>query len=327
MTEGTGPGKRRFFLWLSSPWSKIAFALVAIGALVAFNRMDLDTFVALKETWGWLIVAFGLMLPPYVIVSYRFYLVMRNQGVHCDFPLAARWTMIGSFFDLLMPSNSGGDIVKAGYVLSHVGPGLKTQCVMAIGFDRVLGLIGLFLLAAFSCGIGSAVVSSLPGGWNLATVIMLLAICPLVVFRVLGSRRVRSSVMLSYILGRLPGGQRLLLMISCFSSLREERWALCRVLGLSVLNHVFWCAALFCVVLAFQKSVGIVEGFIIFPLAIFSNVFGFAGGFGVGTVAFDVIFAKLVDIQIGASIGLTFQTLSAVSRLSGLPYFLSGGSK
>jgi uncharacterized membrane protein YbhN (UPF0104 family) len=111
-------------------------------------------------------------------------------------------------------------------------------------------------------------------------------------------------------------------MITCFNSLREKPKQLVSVLGLSVLNHVFWCAALFCIVIAFNQSVGLVQGFVVFPIAIFSNVFGFAGGFGVGTAAFDVIFSKLLDIQVGAAIGLTFQTLGAVSRLAGLPFYL-----
>lgn len=114
----------------------------------------------------------------------------------------------------------------------------------------------------------------------------------------------------------------LLNMVACFNSLRENPKQLALVLGLSLLNHVFWCAALFCIVMAFNQSIEVAQGFAVFPFAIFSNVFGFAGGFGVGTAAFDVIFSKLLSIQAGATIGLTFQILSALSRLLGLPFYL-----
>jgi hypothetical protein len=64
------------------------------------------------------------------------------------------------------------------------------------------------------------------------------------------------------------------------------------------------------------------KGFVAFPLAIFSNIFGVAGGFGGGTVGFDLILSQLLAISNGALIGLLFQTLSAVARLAGLPFYL-----
>lgn len=322
MTEQSVAGKRSWLSVLSSPWLKAGFALVVIMALVHFNRIEASSFESLRNTWVWLLVALILMMPPYVIVSYRFYLILRNQGIECELPLAVRWTMIGSFFDVVMPSNSGGDIVKAGYVLKKVGPGLRTKSMMAIAFDRVLGVIGLFLLASISCVLGWGTIQSLPGSRDLLLLIALLSVFPLVAFRLLGARRLYSSNRFKKLMESLPAGARILHMIGCFNSLREEPRVMLLVLGLSVLNHIFWCAALFCIVMAFSQPVGIVEGFIVFPMAIFSNIFGFAGGFGVGTAAFDVIFAKLLDIQVGASIGITFQMLSAVSRLSGLPYYL-----
>ena len=57
-------------------------------------------------------------------------------------------------------------------------------------------------------------------------------------------------------------------------------------------------------------------------LAIFGGVFGVAGGFGVGTAAFDVILSHLLLIQNGALIGLLFQIFGALSRMLGLPFYL-----
>src|SRR5688500_3728667 len=117
---------------LGSPWLKVAFAAAVIYALVAFNRFDLRTFAVLEHNWGWLVLALALMLPPYVIVSYRFWIVLRNQNIHVSRTQATRWTMIGSFFDIVMPSNSGGDVVKAAYIVSHVGAGARTRAVMSV---------------------------------------------------------------------------------------------------------------------------------------------------------------------------------------------------
>jgi hypothetical protein len=249
--------------------------------------------------------------------------VLHNQAIDERLGLAIHWTMIGSFFDIVMPSNSGGDVVKAGYIVRHVGAGLRIKGVMAVAFDRVLGLLGLFLLAGVTSIAGWNIVRSIPGSKKLMVFLALACIGSLLFFRIMGARRFYNNARIRSLIERLPSGIRLYNMIGCFNSLRERPKDLFVVLGLSMLNHIFWCAALLCITVAFSQSVGLVRGFTVFPLAIFSNVFGFAGGFGAGTAAFDLIFTKLLDVHVGAAIGLTFQTLSSMSRLAGLPFYLT----
>lgn len=310
---------------LGSPLLKIAIAVAVIWALIAFNRIDVRGFAGLRDTWGWLLLAFLLMLPPYVIVSFRFWLLLRNQHIGVGFPLALRWTMVGSFFDIVMPSNSGGDVIKAGYIVKYLGPGLRTKGIVAVVFDRVLGLLGLFLLAAIACAMGWQIVRALPNGNELVLFIVTMCVGSLLFFRVMGARRLYGNQRIRDGLNALPGGQKIYSMIGCFNLLRERPMDLLWVLALSVLNHMFWCAALLCICIAFGLRIDILQGMAVFPIAIFSNTFGFAGGFGVGTAAFDLIFARLFDVHVGASIGLVFQVLSACSRLTGLPFYLLQG--
>lgn len=307
----------------SSAWFKIGFALVVLACLFGFNRLHLDSFATLRSNWPWLVLAFALMLPPYAIVSYRFWIVLRNQTIPVDLRTAVRWTMIGSFFDVVMPSNSGGDVIKGAYVVKAAGPGKRVKAVMAIAFDRVLGLLGLFLLAGIACAIGWSTVRVMPDATRLVGFVALISIGSLVALRLLGSRRIYENPRLREWVAEHPIGARLHGVVGCFNSLREKPGDLWTVLGLSVLNHIFWCAALLCVTVAFGQGIDLFVGFTVFPLAIFSNVFGFAGGFGVGTAAFDVIFSRLLDVHVGAAIGLTFQTLSALSRLTGLPFYIA----
>jgi len=308
--------------FLTSGWTKVILATAVIYALVAFNRIEWSVLSVVMENWKWLVLAFLLMLPSYVIVSFRFWLVLRNQGIDTTFATAVRWTMIGSFFDLAMPSSSGGDVVKAGYIVRHVGPSFRTKGIMAVVFDRVLGLLGLFLLAGLTGIVGWEIILLTNSGEQILFFIISICIGTLVFFRIVGSRRLCNSLKLQSFLERMPAGNRIYNLLLCFNALREKPRELIAVLSLSVLNHIFWCSALLCITFAFSESPQLILSFVVFPLAIFSNVFGFAGGFGVGTAAFDVIFFQLLDIQTGALIGLTFQVLSALSRLTGLPFYL-----
>ena len=60
------------------------------------------------------------------------------------------------------------------------------------------------------------------------------------------------------------------------------------------------CAALYAICRALGMDVDFLKGLVVFPLAIFSNVFGVAGGFGLGTLGFDFLFAHLFHIPGGA---------------------------
>ena len=305
-----------------SAWFKLFIAIIVMVALLASDRIGLNVFANLQGSWGWLILAFLLMLPPYIVVSYRFFIVLRNQGLEVRLRQAIHWTMIGSFFDVAMPGSSGGDVIKAAYIFNDLEAGSRTRGLMAVAFDRILGLIGLFLLAIITMSIGWQTVKELPGSIEIFLFLGTMSFGVLGFFYIAGSRTLSRSAIFKNLVGKLPASERLFKLIDCFRSLREHRGELALILALSVLNHLFWCSALLCITIAFKETIEPVVGFTIFPLAIFSNVFGFAGGFGVGTVGFDLIFSLLLNIQTGATIGLTFQTLSLLSRLAGLPFFL-----
>ena len=307
---------------LSPVWIKVCIAFLVIYALVATNRVSLAAFAELSSAWGWLVLAFALTLPPYLIVSYRFWIVLENQGIDAKFIEAAHWTMIGSFFDIMMPSSSGGDAVKAWYIVRHVGPGLRTKSVMAVTFDRALGLLGLFLLAGLSCLFGWGTIRDMPGGMQLAVFLSVVFFGALLFIRITGSRRLNSNLRFRRFIERLPWGTRLYGVVGCFRSLREQPGVFLGVLALSVVNHIFWCGSLLCITKALNQSVVLSQAFVVFPLAIFTNIFGFAGGFGVGTLAFDVMFSQLLRLSNGAVAGLIFQMTSVISRLIGLPFYL-----
>lgn len=306
-----------------SIWFKIAIAALVVGLLLVFNRVDWGVLAKLSDTWPWLLAAFLLMLPPYAIVSVRFLVILRSQGVGVSFREAIRWTMIGSFFDLAMPSSNGGDLIKAGYVVRHVGAGMRTRAVMAVLIDRVLGLLGLFLLASVVSVLGWSVVREMPARGALLVCLFGGSIGALIGFRVIGSRTLFSHPALQKRFESGAWGLRARQLIGSFNELREHPRYLVGALALSVFNHVFWCVSLLCIARAVGNRVDWIKGFVVFPLAIFSNIFGVAGGFGIGTAAFDLFLSQLLGIANGALIGLLFQGLSAISRLAGLPYYLS----
>ena len=64
---------------------------------------------------------------------------------------------IGMVFNLVIPGAVGGDLIKAAYLVRMRIR--KTQAIASMVIDRILGLLGLFILAAIAGGFA----------WRLAT--------------------------------------------------------------------------------------------------------------------------------------------------------------
>ena len=56
--------------------------------------------------------------------------------------------MVGAFFNLFLLGSTGGDAVKAFYVLRESPPERRAGAILAVIMDRLLGLLALILLAA-----------------------------------------------------------------------------------------------------------------------------------------------------------------------------------
>ena len=305
----------------------MAIALAVVALLIHFNRVDATVLVNLGHTWPWLLAAFLLMLPSFAVVSFRFKVILRSQGIKVPFLRAFRWTMIGAFFDLAMPGATGGDLVKAGYVAKYVGGGQRVQAVMAVAFDRVLGMLGLFLLAFVASGLGWSLLRDLPARNLVVGMTFVASFGALLFFRVAGSRRLYRWLMAKRFMVDSEWGRRFAKLLTSFNLLRERPSSLLVALGLSVANHSFWCLSLLCLVRVVGATVDPIKGFVVFPLAIFSNIFGVAGGFGGGTVGFDLLLLKLLALNNGALIGLLYQSLAAFVRLGGMPFYLASSSR
>ncbi len=53
-------------------------------------------------------------------------------------------TMVGTFYNTFMPGSTGGDVLKAWYAAKHTTH--RTQVVMSVVVDRVIGLLALVML-------------------------------------------------------------------------------------------------------------------------------------------------------------------------------------
>lgn len=127
---------------------KIAVTIAGLLFVVArFNLREVGTaLAAVANTNGlfWLFVALSLIGTSLVVRAYRWFVVMRGSGARVRFGRLVELYIIGNFFNAVLPSGFGGDIVRVTEMTQEIPAGMATGTVI---IDRLTGLLTLFAMA------------------------------------------------------------------------------------------------------------------------------------------------------------------------------------
>ena len=134
------------------------------GHLSLIARIAVATVAILWVLWGqdWQELAgvfhslspwhFGLSLVVYataqVIISVRWWLLLRAQAIYIDAWAAVRLFYLGLFYNNLMLGSVGGDLLKAWYVTKHTNR--RLEGALSVVVDRAVGLVGTLVIVVFS---------------------------------------------------------------------------------------------------------------------------------------------------------------------------------
>ena len=101
------------------------------------------------------LVWFGLAIASVGIVLFfgivRWQWILQVQGLELPFWRACSITLIGSFFNSFMLGATGGDVMKAWYVARETHH-KKAEAVATVIVDRIIGLLGVFVVALVMMG-------------------------------------------------------------------------------------------------------------------------------------------------------------------------------
>ncbi len=134
-----------------SPWLKLALqVLVSLALIAVLLSLDLPSLVELLRGSDPLLVLVVVILTfVYTyLLSERWRLILRGLGVHQATLTTFDLSMRGYFFGTFLPSNAGGDVVKA-YLLSRRGAPLSVA-LLSVVLDRVTGMAALLWLGALA---------------------------------------------------------------------------------------------------------------------------------------------------------------------------------
>lgn len=301
--------------------------LVGVGLIAWLLRSGTLDFGALSlffQRPGLLVANLVVFAVTTVLGGLRWRLLLRLAGVHLPVGRALQLAFTAVFFNVVVPGNIGGDVIKSVYVAREVGSDKRAAVYVIAFLDRLIALAGLVAVAAvLTLARGSAAWAS-HDGQELTVAIGLLVLgtfgAPIVLLLFLRrSRRVDSWIsgpsLVSRILKQLVAAARLI---------ASGPRALAIALGLAIVTHlagIVLFAALATAIIA--QDVSITSLASVYPLGMLSMVLPISyAGFGVGHVAFDQLFA-MVGLSGGATVLNVYLIGQTVPCLFGVVPYLT----
>src|SRR6266404_7947056 len=98
---------------------------------------------ALHEAdYRWVIAAIVAYIIVEIAAAVRWQILLRVQKIRLSLPRLSGLFLIGMFYNQFLPGGTGGDIIKS-YLLLKETPDHKAGALLAVVFDRFIGLVAL----------------------------------------------------------------------------------------------------------------------------------------------------------------------------------------
>jgi hypothetical protein len=292
-----------------------AIARAAIGlGLVAWvlARTDFD-HRSLSRHAGWVALFSLYPFAGAAIEAWRLRLLLRPLRVPLGFAAGYRMILATSAFNLCLPGNTGGDLLKLVWI-GEGRAGSRVEVATFVFLDRAVGLLAFVLAGTCIAALQIREVLASPLLATLAAALAGLAAVGLSLLA-LGPRLApRLGAPLSRA-GRL--GAWIERALATFASVRGRRSDVLAALAVSFVAQVVLVTAYAFAARAMLGREALASNALLAFFGLFANVLPLTpGGLGVGEVAFDRLFA-LAGAPGGAAVAL-------VGRLGLLPAFAAG---
>lgn len=309
---------------------KLAVVAGIFAYLIHKDSIRPENLRELAAHWGWAFLALCLYLLTTVVCTLRFKILLSALNVSVPYFDVLPATFIGSFFDLVSPVTSGGDVVKAHYICraGKFGGQKSDLGLVLLGalLDRITGFFGLFVLGLIVSILAWPEIGGMPNLRRMTMLLALVCIAVMLGFFVMVSERLEKSVLRKRLMHCLPFHEKIESIYAGFSGLRHHHGKLLAMVAISILNHICVCSMVlvlgqamqfFSVATGERVPLPLMQCMTVLPIGLTINMFGVAGGFGPGNLAFEALFKEVLGITGGATLILYFQIVAVIARLLG----------
>src|SRR5437016_6219859 len=210
-------------------------------------------------------VAMGVLA--YAVVelaaAFRWYVLLKVQKIRLTLPRLAGLFFIGMFYNQFLPGGTGGDIIKSYYLLKET-PDKKAGALLAVVFDRFIGLVALVAITVTLIGLRYDFLAQTTETRNLLWLLLFLLGTSVLT---LISTFVISGFNLFHSLPEKFPGRDKLIEISAAYHLYAHHWRATLVaFGASLIAHLATFTTFLCAAYALGAPVPLVNFFAVMPV-------------------------------------------------------------
>src|SRR6184192_4033512 len=97
--------------------------------------------------YSWVVIGILAYVIVEIAAAFRWHVLLKVQGIHLSLLRLSGLFLIGMFYNQFLPGGTGGDIVKSYYLLKETLD-RKAGALLAVVFDRIIGLVALVAITA-----------------------------------------------------------------------------------------------------------------------------------------------------------------------------------
>ena len=278
---------------------------------------------------GLLLASAGCFVLPVLIMSVRFWYLLKIQDIHVQLWEAVRLTFLGQFFSFVVPGTVSGDLVKAYYVARHTER--KAAVLVTVFIDRAVGLLEFAILPTVV--MGAMLVGGVKDMARFRTPAIMVAVVVLLVAASAGflfSPRLRRLMGARWLLSKLPLQKHLIVLAQAAYLYRQRAGALLKALAITFGGQFFFIVAIFLAGEAMGLGVNWYQYFLYVPLIYIVAAIPISpGGLGVTETFYVTFFSSAAgSAGVAASqilaLALVARLLPMLVSLPGLAVALTG---
>src|SRR2546430_10799404 len=213
--------------------------------------------------YRWVLMAMLAYLVVEAAAAFRWHVLLTVQNIHLSVPRLTGLFFIGLFYNQFLPGGTGGDIIKSYYLLKET-PDKKAGALLAVVFDRFIGLVALVAITVTLIGLRYDFLAQTTETRNLLWLLLFLLGTSVLT---LISTFVISGFNLFHSLPEKFPGREKLIEISAAYHLYAHHWPATLVaFGASIVAHLATFTTFLCAAYALGVAIPLVNFFAVMPV-------------------------------------------------------------
>jgi glycosyltransferase 2 family protein len=308
---------------------KVLLSLLQLGVTIAVlfwvfhdpvKRAQMG--VALRAAdYRWIALAIAAYSLVELAAAVRWQILLKVQDIHLSIPRMSGLFFIGMFYNQFLPGGTGGDIMKTYLLLKETRK--KMGALLAVMFDRVIGLIGLITITGTLIAMRFHWLSQTPDTKHLLWV--LLVVLGSSILALVTSFVVSGFNLLHALPHRFPGREKLIELSAAYHLYARHWPGTLLAFAASLVAHLATFTTFLCVAYAFRAGVAVIDFFAVMPIerTISALPISFAG-VGLREKIFQVMLHGLCGVPEAVAVligSMSFLIMLVCCAPGGLVYF------